>query len=136
MSIIQTDPKFQKSTELASFISALFDTNKIKIPIPNPITILLSKIRTGMDSQATSASIKSRFNEAGIPQGTLDGGSPNVMESFSDIICDEIINSIQSDARVDCAIAPGAITTQGANQGGPLVGVNPAPLGNVSALIS
>ena len=136
MSIIQTNPEFQQSSNLANFISALFDTNKINIPIPNPITILLSKIRTGMDSQATSASVKSRFNEAGIPQGTLDGGSPNVMEAFSDIMCDEIINSIQSDARVDVAISPGAIVTQGANEGGPLVGINPAPLGNASALIS
>ena len=136
MSIIQTDPSFQQSSNLADFIGALFDSNKINIPIPNPITILLSKARTGMDSQATSSSVKSRFDEIGIPQGALDGGNQNVMEGFSDIICDEIINSIQSDARVDCAIAPGAIMTQGANEGGPLVGINPAPLGNVSALIS
>lgn len=136
MSIIQTDPIFQQSGNLADFINALFETNKINIPIPDPITILLSKARTGMDAQATSASVKSRFNEIGIPQGSLDGGNPNVMEGFSDALCEEIVNSIQSDARVDCAIAPGAIMTQGANEGGPLVGVNAAPLGNVSALIS
>lgn len=136
MSIIQTDPKFQKSSELADFLDALFDTNRIKIPIPDPITILLSKIRTGMDAQATSSSVKSRFSEAGIPEGTLDGGQPNVMENFSDIMCEEIISSIQSDARVDVAINPGAVITQGGNAAGPVVGINAAPVSNASGLIS
>lgn len=136
MSIIKTDPKFQKSSELADFLDALFDNNKIKIPIPDPISILLSKIRTGMDSQATSSSVKSRFGEAGIPEGSLDGGQPNVMENFSDIICDEIISTIQNDARTDVAIQPGAVITQGGNSGGPVVGINAAPVSNANALIS
>ena len=136
MSIIKTNPAFQKSDELADFISALFDSNKIKIPIPNPIAILMSKARSGMDSAATSASIKSRFNEVGIPEGTLDNGQPNVMEGFSDIICDEIINTMQSDARVDVSISPGAIQTVGASPLGPVTSTNPAPVGNSNALIS
>lgn len=127
MSIIKTDVAFQKSDELASFLSALFDSNKIKIPIPDPFTIIMSKIRTGMDSSATSASVKSRFNEIGIPEGTLDNGQPNVMEGFSDIMCEEIITSIQDDMRIDVAVSPGAIIMQGANAAGPVVSTNASP---------
>jgi hypothetical protein len=136
MSIIKTSPEFQKSDELAGFLSALFDSNKIKIPIPDPISIIMSQARTGMDSAATSSSVKSRFSEIGIPEGTLDNGQPNVMEGFSDIMCDEIISTMQDEARVDVAINAGYIQTVGSNAAGPVTGVNPAPLGGINALIS
>ena len=124
MSIISTDEIFNKSGELAELIEATLQDNGIKIPIPDPITILMSKIRTGMDASAISSSIKSRFEEIGIPQGTLDGGQPNVMEGYSDIMSSEIVNAIQSDMRIDVAFQPGAIIVQGANQGGPMVSTN------------
>ena len=58
MSIISTDEIFNKSGELAELIEATLQDNGIKIPIPDPITILMSKIRTGMDASAISSSIK------------------------------------------------------------------------------
>ena len=136
MSIIETDPIFNQGGNLADFISALFDSNGVKIPIPDPITILLSKARTGMDASAISASIKSRFYEIGIPQGTLDGGNPNVMEGLVDAITEEHVNAIQSDMRIDVAISPGALIMQGANAAGPVVSTNAAPsnFGTVSGL--
>ena len=138
MSIISTDEIFNKSGELAELIEATLQDNGIKIPIPDPITILMSKIRTGMDASAISSSIKSRFEEIGIPQGTLDGGQPNVMEGYSDIMSAEIVNAIQSDMRIDVALGQGAVITQGSNSAGPVVGTNaaPSPPGTISGLAS
>lgn len=136
MGLIQTDEKFNKAQELAELVDALFESQGIKIPIPNPFTIIASKIRPGMNALATAASIKSRFNELGIPEGVLEGGVPNVMESYTDVITEEIVSMLQDDARIDVALSPGAIQTTGANAAGSVVGVNPAPLGNASALMA
>ncbi len=136
MGLIPTDEKFNKAAELADVIDALFESQGIRIPIPNPFTILASKIRPGMNAIATAASIKSRFKEVGIPEGVLDGGTPNVMENYTDVITEELVSMMQDDARIDVAISPGAIQTQGVNQGGPLQGINSSPVANASALMS
>jgi len=136
MGLIPTDDKFNKSQELAELIDALFESQGIKIPIPNPFTIIASKIRPGMNALATSSSIKSRFKEAGLPEGTLEGGAPNVMENYTDIMTEEIVSMLQDDARIDVALSPGAIQTQGGNAAGPVVGVNAAPVANANALMS
>lgn len=136
MSLITTDERFNKSQEVAELIDALFESQGIKIPIPNPFTILASKIRPGMNATATAASIKSRFKEIGIPEGGLEGNQPNVMEGFTDIITEELVAMIQDDSRVDVAISPAAIQTQGGNAAGPVISTNAAPIANANGLIS
>lgn len=136
MSLITTDEKFNKSQEVAELIDALFESQGIKIPIPNPFTILASKIRPGMNATATSASIKARFKEVGIPEGALEGNQPNVMEGYTDIITEELVAMIQDDSRVDVAISPAAIQTQGGNAAGLVIGVNASPIANANGLIS
>ena len=136
MGLIPTDEKFNKAQELAELVDALFESQGIKIPIPNPFTIIASKIRPGMNALATAASVKSRFNEIGLPEGTLEGGATNVMENYTDVITEEIVAMLQDDARIDVALSPGAIQTQGGNAAGAVVGVNASPVANANGLMS
>ena len=46
------------------------------------------------------------------------------MEAFVVIICEEIINTLQDDMRVDIGIFPGGtVNANGANAGGPVVSI-------------
>ena len=76
------------------------------------------------------SSIISRFNEIGIPSGPLVGGATNVMEAFVKVLCEEIVDAIQNDMRVDIAVDSGMVVNSlGANSGGPVssVGASVSP---------
>ena len=130
MTCIKVDKKLQKSEEMANFFLFLLNENRIKLPRLSLFQILLAKVRPGMDSDLISSSIISRFDEIGIPSGPLEGGNTNVMEEYTKILTEEIVDSIQNDARVDIAVDQGMIVTAaGGNAGGPIVttGANTAP---------
>jgi hypothetical protein len=130
MGCIQVDKKLQKSEEMANFFLFLLNEDRVKLPRLSLFQILLGKFRPGLDSSVISSSILSRFEEAGIPSGPLEGGQPNVMESYTQIVVEEIVDAIQTDMRVDTAVDPGmTVTSTGANAGGPVVsvGANVAP---------
>lgn len=124
MAIIKIDPSLQKSEEIADFFLFMLNEDRISLPIPSIPQILLAKARPGLSSSIVTSSVTSRFEEAGIPQGELEGGSPNVMENYTKILVEEIISAIQSDMRVDVVTDAGAlVTANGANAGGPVVAV-------------
>lgn len=130
MAIIKIDPELQKSEEVADFMLFLLKEDRVKIPKPNIFQILQAKARPGLNAEILTASITSRFEEAGIPTGPLVGGTPNVMENFVKIFCEEFVTAIQTDMRVDIATDAGAIVqASGANAGGPVtaVGATTAP---------
>lgn len=124
MALIGIDPELQKSEEIADFMLFLLKEDRIPVPKPSIQEILLAKTRPGLNSEILTASIVSRFEEAGLPSGPLVGGTPNVMENFVKIMIEEIVTAIQTDMRVDIATDPGAVVTaSGANSGGPVVAV-------------
>jgi len=124
MAVINIDPELQKSEEIADFMLFLLQENRVTVPKPSIQQILLAKTRPGLSAEILTASITSRFEEAGIPTGPLVGGTPNVMENFVKILCEEIVSAIQTDMRIDIATDPGAtVTASGANSGGPVVAV-------------
>lgn len=124
MAVIKIDSELQKSEEIADFMLFLLQENRVTIPKPSIQQILLAKTRPGLNAEILTSSITSRFEEAGIPTGPLVGGTPNVMENFVKIMCEEIVSAIQTDMRVDIATDPGAtVTASGANSGGPVVAV-------------
>ncbi len=124
MSVIKIDPDLQKSEEIADFMLFLLQENRVTVPKPSIQQILMAKTRPGLNAEILTASITSRFEEAGIPTGPLVGGTPNVMENLIKIICEEFVSAIQNDMRVDIATDPGAtVTASGANSGGPVVAV-------------
>ena len=130
MGCIKVDDKLQKSDELSDFILFLFKENRIKIPAFSLFQILLSKFRPGLDSDSISSEVISKFDKIGIPSGPLENGTPNVMEEYTRVMMDEMVDAIQTDMRIDVAIDAGmTVLGSGANAGGPVVttGSNPVP---------
>jgi len=130
MGYIKIDPKFQKSEAIASLFLAMFELERIKLPKLSLPEILLAKTRTGMDSDSISTSVISRFSEVGIPSGPLENGQANVMEMYTSVMMEEIVDSIHMDLRIDGAVDSGMIVnTAGANAAGPVasVGANASP---------
>lgn len=130
MAVVKIDSELQKSEEVADFLLFLLKEDRVPVPKPSIPQILLAKTRPGLNAQILTASIISRFEEAGIPTGPLVGGTPNVMENFVKIVIEEIVAAIQNDMRVDIATDPGAVVSAaGANAGGPVavVGATTAP---------
>jgi hypothetical protein len=129
MACIKIDKNLQKSQELADFFSFLFLENRLKIPKLGIFKILLAKGRPGLDSEVTAVSVISRFPEIGIPTGPLVNGHPNVMESYTRAMIEEIYDSIQGEMRVDSAVDAGMlVNSTGGNSGGPVVSVGANPL--------
>lgn len=130
MGIIPIDEKLQVSDELADVILGLITSSRINIPKLSITSLMLAKLRPGLDPAVIASTITSRFPEAGIPTGPLQDGAPNNLEIFTNILCEEIAGAIQDDMRVDVLIDMGQqITAFGANAGGPVVsqGANISP---------
>lgn len=122
--LIPISSEGKKSEEIADFLLFLLSENRIEFPKPSLFQILLAKARPGMSSELITSSVISRFEEAGIPQGPLVGGAPNVMENYTKILIEEMVSGIQEDMRVDIAVDAGmTVQASGANAGGPVVAV-------------
>lgn len=130
MGIIPIDEKLQVSEELADVVLGLITSQRTEIPKLSISSLMLAKLRPGMDPTVVASTITSRFSEAGIPNGPLQDGAPNSLEILTNIMCEEMISAVQDDMRVDVLIDMGQqITAFGANAGGPVVsqGSNLAP---------
>lgn len=122
MAAVPVDESLNISEEIADFLLFLLNEDRIQLPKLSIPQMLLAKGRPGLSSEILSSSIISRFPEAGIPTGPLVGGATNVMENFVKIMCEEIVDAIQSDMRVDVVTDAGAtVTASGGNSGGPVV---------------
>lgn len=129
-SVIPIDSNLNKSEEIADFLLFLLNENRITLPKLSLPEILLAKARPGLSSEVLSASIISRFEEIGIPSGSLEGGHPNVMENLVKVMSEEFVGAVQNDMRIDIAVDAGmSVTTAGANAGGPVTsqGASTAP---------
>ena len=130
MEQIPVDSNLNIAEEIASFFLFLLNEDRQIVPRLSLKQILTAKARPGLSPEILAKSIINRFPYIGIPNGPLVGGAPNVMEKFVQVLCEEIIDSIQNDMRVDVAVDPGAtLTAAGGNAGGPIsvVGATVAP---------
>lgn len=130
MPTVPIDEDLNVSEEIANFFLFLLNEDRIQIPKLSIKQILLAKSRPGLSSEILSSSIISRFPEAGIPTGPLIGGATNVVENLVKIICEEFVDAIQGDMRIDVVTDAGAtISAAGGNAGGPVtvVGATIAP---------
>ena len=122
MAAVPVDESLNISEEIADFLLFLLNEDRVQLPKLSIPQMLLAKGRPGLSSEILSSSIISRFPEAGIPTGPLVGGATNVMENFVKIMCEEIVDAIQSDMRLDVVTHAGATATaSGGNSGGPVV---------------
>jgi hypothetical protein len=59
-----------------------------------------NNLPSGLNSDIISSSIISRFEEIGLPIGPLENGKPNVMEHFTQVLIEEIVDTILFANRV------------------------------------
>ena len=120
-------PVAPKNDSLA-IVGAKFDSLQLEIGFikknDSIKEIIMAKGRPGLSAEILSSSIISRFPEVGIPTGPLVGGATNVMENLIKVICEEVVDAIQSDMRIDVVTDAGAtVSASGGNSGGPVVSV-------------
>ena len=101
--------------------------NKFKTPIPPksiPTELLLigSKYREGLSSIDIASKIIERKKEIGIGIGPLPSGAENIDLQMEVIRVEVIVDALITTAKVQVALPNIAVTTQGINQGGLLVG--------------
>ena len=89
-------------------------------PLPPPLIMVG---RPGLSSKAIASRVISRQSEAGLPVGNVFADGPNITESMTVILIDEIINALLTESVVNVVIPPGiAVTTVGVgNMGAPVV---------------
>ena len=89
-----------------------------------PLLLLVGVIqRPGLSAIALTSAIIKRLPEAGIETGVNADGSPNKINQFVRVLCEEVIKEIKDNAKVTCVLQPGTINSigTGANAGGPVV---------------
>jgi hypothetical protein len=92
--------------------------------VPPFLLLVGAELRPGMSARDLAANVISRMeSDAGIPMGNIFGDGPNAMASAALIQAQEQISHIQTKAKVNTVIKPGAIqiTAVGGNAGGPIV---------------
>ena len=79
--------------------------------------------RPGLSAIALTGAIIRRLPEAGIETGVNADGSPNKINQFVRVLCEEVIKEIKDNAKVTCVLQPGTINSigVGGNAGGPVV---------------
>jgi len=124
MAFIDIDPNLNVADETADLLLTFInDTSEINRSL-TVYEILAQKTRPGLSPEVLANSILSRFKEIGLPSGPLVNGAQNVMEAFVIVLCEEIVDAIQNDMRVDIGIFPGGtVNANGANAGGPVVSI-------------
>ena len=129
-SVIKVQEDYQMSEELAEVCLFMLNTDRESVPTFSIFEIIAAKARPGMSAEIFASSVVNRFEEVGIPTGSLEGGAPNVMENFVKVFSEEIVDMIRTQMRVDVAVDVGIpLQVAGANGGGPLtaIGASIAP---------
>jgi hypothetical protein len=76
-------------------------------PLPPPLIMVGSNLRTGLSSKQIASRIISRQSEAGLVVGDVFADGPNTSEAMLAIQCEEIINAILTESVVNVVIPPG-----------------------------
>jgi len=125
--------------KIAQGIEKAFSTVRPALQAVPPI-LLISEIyqRPGLSAIALASAIIRRLPEAGIETGVNNDGSPNKINQFVRLMCEEIVQEIKDNARVTCVIEPGSINSvgSGANAGGPVVvtSINTIPVNTMGII--
>lgn len=125
--------------KIANGIQTLFSTIRKPVQTVPPILLICDiHQRPGLSAISLTNAIITRLPEAGIETGVNNDGSPNMVNQFVRIICEEFIKEIKDNARVTCVIEPSSINSvgSGANAGGPVVvtSVNTLPVNTLGII--
>ena len=109
--------------------------NKVIAPI---LLICEVKNRPGLSAIALASAVIKRLSEAGIETGVNADGTPNKVNKFVRIFCEEIVKEFKDNAQITCGLESGVVSRlgTGANSGGPVVvkSVNTFPI-NIYGLL-
>lgn len=132
-SIINTDKKSETTTDNIDFgsISSIIEVilaafsvpDEPLTPLPPPLLVTGANLKPGLSTSNIASRIISRQSEAGLIVGDVFADGPNRSEAMELIRIEEIINAIQTEAKIEIAIAPGVgVTAIGpGNLGSPVV---------------
>lgn len=126
-------------TSIANGIEAAFSAVRPALQMIPPLLLICEvKNRPGLSAIALTSAIIRRLPEAGIETGVNNDGSPNKINQFVRIMCEEMVKEIKDNAKVTCVIEPGIINSlgAGANAGGPVVvnSVNTFPVNTMGII--
>jgi len=125
MALIPIDDSLNISEEIADLmLTFVSDSFSFTRNLTTYEILAQKQLRNGLNADNLATNIMKRFKEAGIPSGPLVNGATNVMEAFTVILSEEVVDAIQNQMRVDVAVFPGGtIQAAGANAGGPVASV-------------
>lgn len=111
-------------TNVLKTLNAAFSIPRTPLlSLPPQLLLAGANIRPGLSPRSIASRVISRQSEAGAPAGDIFSEETNVMESMITIIIQEVIDSLQTDAKIEIVIPPGVqvMTTGAGNLGGPVV---------------
>jgi len=76
-------------------------------PLPPPLLMLGAKLRPGLSARNIASRIISRQSEAGAPVGDIFSEDNNIAEAMETIRVQELINAMQTEAKVELTVPPG-----------------------------
>jgi hypothetical protein len=83
-------------------------------PLPPPLLLTGANLRPGLSVTDIASRIISRQSDAGLQVGDVFGDGPNVAEKMELIRIEEIVNALQTEAKIEICIPPGLpVTTIG-----------------------
>ena len=89
--------------------------------IPPPLLLVGKNMRPGMSARNLAARVISRYeSDAGVPMGDVYGDGPNKEALKVRIMAEEMVAMLQTEAKVDVAIDPGAIQITASGSAGPV----------------
>lgn len=126
-------------TSIANGIETAFSAVRPALQsIPALLLLCEVKNRSGISAIALTSAIIRRLPEAGIQTGVNNDGSPNKINQFIRVMCEEMVKEIKDNARVTCVLEPGTINSlgTGGNAGGPVVvtSVNTFPVNTMGII--
>ena len=104
------DPSKSSIGNILKILQSVF--NLMKQPadiIPPPLLLIGAKIRPGLSARDMAARVISRFSESDAVNGEIFQEGNNVMTALMVITMEEIVNAIQTEAKVTTIIDPGSI---------------------------
>lgn len=124
----QTEKSNFQETDLTSISKILkIITNAFNImqkparQIPPPLLLVGKNLRPGMSARNLAGRVISRLeSDANIPMGNIFADGDNSEAKKVRVMSEEIVNMIQTEAKVDIIIDPGAIQITAAGSAGPI----------------
>lgn len=124
----QTEKSNFQETDLTSISKILkIITNAFNImqkparQIPPPLLLVGKNLRPGMSARNLAGRVISRLeSDANIPMGNVFADGDNSEAKKVRVMSEEIVNMIQTEAKVDIIIDPGAIQITAAGSAGPI----------------